>query len=167
MLHFGTHKPYDDDDDDDIYGIESEDDCDQETNIGINNKTTDLMKNWENPNWFITLWTDDNQKHYINIANISSIHCDKEQNKRIWDKKLRSYVPVNQQDYSSEEIRQLEYLGEITTATSHYLYIITVAKTYKCQISHQQVDYYSNLLMHNNLEELYLKPIKCQTFEIV
>ena len=167
MQHYKSYKSDDDDDDDDIYGIEEDHESGKDTNNSININTNSLMKNWEKPNWFITLWADDNQKHYINIANISGFHFDQEQNKRIWDKKQRSYVPVNQQDYSDEEIRQLEYLGEITTATSHYLNIITVNKTYKCQISYQQVEYYSNLLMRNNLEELYLNPIKCQAFKIV
>lgn len=76
MLHFGTHKSYDDDDeDDDIYGIESEDDRKQETNNSINNKTNRSMNNWLRRNWFITLRTRNEMRHlsFINIIEVNTV----------------------------------------------------------------------------------------------
>ena len=75
MLHFGTHKTYDDDDeDDDIYGIEDDDHCDRETNTSINNKTNKIMNRWLKRNWFITLRTRKEMRHisFINIIEVNT-----------------------------------------------------------------------------------------------
>lgn len=76
MQHYKSYKSYDDDDeDDDIYGIESEDDSDQQTNISINNKTNKSMNNWLRRNWFITLKVGEEERH-ISFINIVEVHVE-------------------------------------------------------------------------------------------
>lgn len=78
MQHYKSYKLYDDDDeDDDIYGIESEDDSDQETNTSINNKTNKSMNNWLRRNWFITLEMGEEKRH-ISFINIVEVHVESE-----------------------------------------------------------------------------------------
>lgn len=123
------------------------------------------MKNWEKPNWFITLLADDKQKNYVNIANVSDISFGQEETKMKWDRKLLKKVEIDPEDFSVEKLQTLEGLGEITTETRHYLYITTSSKTYKCQIRKEEVDRYSDWLRHNNMMELYLNPIICKSIE--
>ena len=79
MLHFGKHKPYDDDDDD--FGFfEDVDDENCNDNISINILNSNNMK-FLKFNWFITLNSKSNQ-YLISFVNILSVNLEVEEEQR-------------------------------------------------------------------------------------
>ena len=79
MLHFGKHKPYDDDDDD--FGFfEDVDDENCNDNISINILNSKNMK-FLKFNWFITLNSKSNQ-YLISFVNILSVNLEVEEEQR-------------------------------------------------------------------------------------
>jgi len=180
MSNIRNHKPYDDDDDD--YINSSNEENNYEENVIDKPEKKEKMKDWEKPNWFITLCINEKQKCHINIANVTEISFGSETVETWYERDGRNLYPKEEiwvhkdfeivrnkvpKDYMfvSKNSETEDYLTR-SSKTIDYLYIYTNIRCYICQIDQQQVKRYSEWLDHNNFNELYLNPIVCNNIKI-
>ncbi len=155
MLHFGKHKPYDDDDDD--FGVfEDVDDENCNDNISINILNSNNMK-FLKFNWFITLNSKSNQ-YLISFVNILSVNLEveEEQRKITWDKNQQKFVEVDNELLSDIDLRTLEGLGEITTETIKHTTLVleTPTRTYRCKLDNKEGQYWYDIFSKNSFFNL-------------
>lgn len=142
MLHFGTHKSYDDDDeDDDIYGIDDDwqETDDEQTNLQKQN----MMYKAPNGNWFITLLNKKNDKEtFINFSQIVSVNFEQEKDTRNQDPKILSFG-----------------------CTKQWLIIATSVGVYRCKMELHDWQIYARYFKENSFRALYERPILCSNIE--
>ena len=142
MLHFGTHKSYDDDDDDDdIYGID--DDWQETDDENTNLQKQNMMYKKPIGNWFITLLNKKNDEEtFINISQIVSVNFEQEKDRRNQDPKTFSFG-----------------------CTKQWLIIATSVGVYRCNMELNDWQIYARYFKENSFMALCERPISCNNIE--
>lgn len=151
MLHFGTHKSYDDDDDElGFFEDVNDENCNENKSI---NTLNGIIMGFFKLNWFITLESKSNQ-YLISFINILSINLEvnEEQRKITWDKNQRKFVEIDTDNLPDIDLRTLEGLGEITTDTIKHTILVleTPTRTYRCKVSNKEGQYWYEIFSKNS-----------------